>query len=104
VERPLHQSYQFSDERIAAVKVIKKVHKGKAPQPLYGLFQEGGRVLECQADSELRDNENVALDLPKLSDRPSRRGSLLEVWRQLYQAANERLRMISAMPSAMIRP
>ena len=45
----------------AAEKVIKKIHKTKA-NPLYGLFAVGGRVLEYQADSELRDNENVALD------------------------------------------
>jgi type I restriction enzyme M protein len=47
-----------------AEKVIKKTHKGKA-NPLYGLFAVGGQVLEYQADSELRDNENVALDPAK---------------------------------------
>jgi type I restriction enzyme M protein len=45
----------------AAAKVIKKVHKTKA-NPLYGLFAVDGEVLEYQSDSELRDNENVALD------------------------------------------
>ena len=45
----------------AAEKVIKKIHKGKA-NPLYGLFAVGGKVLEYKADSDLRDNENVALD------------------------------------------
>ncbi len=44
-----------------AEKVIKKIHKGKA-NPLYGLFAVGGQVIEYQADTELRDNENVALD------------------------------------------
>jgi type I restriction enzyme M protein len=44
-----------------AEKVIKKNHKGKA-NPLYGLFAVNGQVLEYQADSDLRDNENVALD------------------------------------------
>jgi type I restriction enzyme M protein len=48
----------------AAEKVIKKVHKAKA-NPLYGLFAVGGQVLEYQTDSELRDNENVALDPTK---------------------------------------
>jgi len=48
----------------AAAKVIKKIHKGKA-NPLYGLFTVGGLVLEYQADSDLRDNENVALDPAK---------------------------------------
>jgi type I restriction enzyme M protein len=48
----------------AAAKVIKKIHKGKA-NPLYGLFAVGGLVLEYQADSDLRDNENVALDPAK---------------------------------------
>ncbi len=45
----------------AAEKVIKKVHKGKA-QPLYGLFDVNKEVIEYQADGELRDFENVALD------------------------------------------
>ena len=45
----------------AAEKVIKKIHSGKA-YPLYGLFAVGGKVIEYQADTELRDNENVALD------------------------------------------
>jgi type I restriction enzyme M protein len=44
-----------------AEKVIKKVHKAKA-NPFYGLFAVSGQVLEYQADSELRDYENVALD------------------------------------------
>ena len=48
----------------AAEKVIKKIHTGKA-NPLYGLFAVGGKVIEYQADTELRDNENVALDPSK---------------------------------------
>jgi type I restriction enzyme M protein len=44
-----------------AEKVIKKVHKCKA-NPLYGLFAVNGQVLEYHADTDLRDNENVALD------------------------------------------
>lgn len=44
-----------------AAKVIKKIHKTPA-KPLYGLFAVDGEVREYQADSELRDNENVALD------------------------------------------
>ncbi len=44
-----------------AEKVIKKMHKTPA-KPLYGLFEVDGAVIEYQADSELRDNENVALD------------------------------------------
>jgi type I restriction enzyme M protein len=44
-----------------AEKVIKKMHKTPA-KPLYGLFEVNGAVIEYQADSELRDNENVALD------------------------------------------
>ena len=47
-----------------AEKVIKKIHKGK-PNPLYGWFAVNGQVLEYQADSDLRDNENVALDPSK---------------------------------------
>lgn len=45
----------------AAAKVIKKIHKGTA-KPLYGLFAVGNQVIEYVADSDLRDNENVALD------------------------------------------
>ena len=45
----------------AAAKVIKKLHKPPA-NALYGLFEVNGEVLEYQTDSELRDNENVALD------------------------------------------
>jgi type I restriction enzyme M protein len=45
----------------AAEKVIKKIHKGKAA-PLYGLFEVNKEVIEYQADGELRDFENVALD------------------------------------------
>lgn len=45
----------------AAAKVIKKVHKGKA-NPLYGLFAVNQEVIEYQADAELRDFENIALD------------------------------------------
>lgn len=45
----------------AAEKVVKKVHKGKA-SPLYGLFDVNKEVIEYQADGELRDFENVALD------------------------------------------
>jgi type I restriction enzyme M protein len=44
-----------------AEKVIKKVHKGKA-NPLYGLFDADGEVIEFKPDGELRDFENVALD------------------------------------------
>ena len=44
-----------------AAKVIKKVHKVKA-NPLYGLFEVKKEVIEYQADGELRDFENVALD------------------------------------------
>ncbi|MGO2089337.1 MAG: type I restriction-modification system subunit M [Oceanisphaera sp.] len=44
-----------------AEKVIKKVHKKEA-NPLYGLFDVNGKTIEYQADSDLRDNENVALD------------------------------------------
>lgn len=62
-----------------AEKVIKKIHSRSSvslpprhtvhpehkANPLYGLFQVNGQVLEYQADSELRDNENVALDPSK---------------------------------------
>jgi type I restriction enzyme M protein len=54
----------ISWRNLAAEKVIKKIHKGKA-NPLYGLFAVNGDIIEYQADSELRDNENVALDPSK---------------------------------------
>lgn len=45
----------------AAEKVVKKAHKGKVNSP-YGLFAVNQEVIEYQADGELRDFENVALD------------------------------------------
>ncbi len=45
----------------AAAKVVKKLHKGK-PAPLYGLFPVGKEIVEYQADGDLRDFENIALD------------------------------------------
>lgn len=44
-----------------AEKVIKKVHKVK-PNPMYGLFEVNGKVVEFKSDGDLRDFENVALD------------------------------------------
>ena len=44
-----------------AEQVIKKVHRGKA-NPLYGLFDVAGKVVEFQTDGDLRDNENIPLD------------------------------------------
>ncbi len=44
-----------------AERVIKKVHKQKA-NPLYGLFEVDGKVIEFQTDGDLRDNENIPLD------------------------------------------
>lgn len=44
-----------------AVKIIKKIHKGK-PNPLYGLFDVDGKAVEYKPDGDLRDNENVPLD------------------------------------------
>jgi type I restriction enzyme M protein len=53
----------------AAEKVIKKIHTSK-PNPPYGLFEANGKdgkkiVVEYQADGDLRDNENVALNPSK---------------------------------------
>jgi type I restriction enzyme M protein len=45
-----------------AVKVIKKVHKNTPANPLYGLFDVDGQVVEFKPDGDLRDNENVPLD------------------------------------------
>ncbi len=44
-----------------AKRVIKKIHTRKA-DPLYGLFAVDGKVIEFQADGDLRDNENIPLD------------------------------------------
>lgn len=46
----------------AAAKVIKRRHKNTEPNPLYGLFAVDDRAVEYEADSDLRDYENVALD------------------------------------------
>ncbi|MDQ7001319.1 MAG: SAM-dependent DNA methyltransferase, partial [Ghiorsea sp.] len=45
-----------------AEKVIKKIHKNATPNPIYGLFDVDGQVVEYKPDSDLRDYENVALD------------------------------------------
>lgn len=50
-----------------AAKVVKKIHKGTKekpaePNPMYGLFDVDGQVVEYKADSDLRDYENVALN------------------------------------------
>ena len=48
----------------AAAKVIKTVHKTGKADPLYGRFavEIGNKVVEYEADGDLRDFENVALD------------------------------------------
>jgi type I restriction enzyme M protein len=46
----------------AAAKVIKTVHKTGKADPLYGRFAVDGKILEYEADGDLRDFENVALD------------------------------------------
>jgi type I restriction enzyme M protein len=45
-----------------AVKVIKKVHKKGSADPVYGLFEDDGKVVAYQPDGDLRDNENIPLD------------------------------------------
>jgi len=45
-----------------AEKVIKKKHKKGMANPMYGLFSVAGKVVEYQADGDLRDHENIALD------------------------------------------
>jgi type I restriction enzyme M protein len=45
-----------------AEKVIKKVHKNTQANPPYGLFGVDGQTIEYKPDSDLRDNENIALD------------------------------------------
>lgn len=49
-----------------AKKVAKKVHKKGSPDPIYGLFEVDGKVVEYQVDGDLRDHENVALDPSRL--------------------------------------
>ena len=48
-----------------AEKVIKKVHKAGSANPMYGLFDVDGKIIEYKPDSDLRDYENVALDPSK---------------------------------------
>jgi len=38
------------------------VHKKAKANPVYGLFAVDGKVVEYQADGDLRDHENIALD------------------------------------------
>ncbi len=45
-----------------AEKVIKKVHKKGTADPVYGLFEVDGKIVEYKPDGDLRDNENVPLD------------------------------------------
>lgn len=45
-----------------AKKVIKKIHKKTAANPLYGLFNVDGQTIEYKPDGDLRDHENVVLD------------------------------------------
>lgn len=44
-----------------AEPVIKKTYQDN-PRPLYGLFEYRGKVVEFQADTNLRDNENIPLN------------------------------------------
>ena len=55
-----------------AEKVIKKIHKNTKPNPIYGLFEVDGQsdhgnkiIVEYKPDGDLRDFENVALDLAR---------------------------------------
>jgi len=48
-----------------AEKVIKKIHKNTQANPIYGLFDINGQIIEYKADGDFRDNENVALDPSK---------------------------------------
>ena len=48
-----------------AEKVIKKIHRNAKVNSIYGLFEVDGKVVEYKPDSDLRDNENVALDPSK---------------------------------------
>lgn len=45
-----------------AERVIKKVHKNKKANPLYGLFNVDGKTIEFKPSGNLRDNENIPLD------------------------------------------
>jgi len=49
-------------ENPEAEAVIKKVHKNKTANPLYGLFEVDGETIEYKASGNLRDNENIPLD------------------------------------------
>jgi type I restriction enzyme M protein len=45
-----------------AEKMIKKVHKKGSANPIYGIFNVNGKLIEYQTDGDLRDHENVSLD------------------------------------------
>ncbi|WP_218576529.1 HsdM family class I SAM-dependent methyltransferase [Desulfobacter latus] len=44
-----------------AEKMIKKVHKKGSANPIYGIFNVDGKLVEYQTDGDLRDHENVPL-------------------------------------------
>jgi len=45
-----------------AVRVIKRAIKKGTVNPIYGHFENNGKMVEYQLDSDLRDYENVPLD------------------------------------------
>jgi type I restriction enzyme M protein len=45
-----------------AEKMIRKVHKKGSANPIYGIFNVNGKLIEYQTDGDLRDHENVPLD------------------------------------------
>lgn len=62
-----------------AEKVVKKVHKNTPANPLYGLFEVDGQVVEYKPDGDLRDNENVPLDPSQPADTVNEAYFLAEV-------------------------
>ena len=46
----------------AAAKVVKTLHKTSKPDPIHSRFADDAKILEYEADGDLRDFENVALD------------------------------------------
>ena len=55
---------ELAERSDAAAPVVKKIHgRAVAASPIHGLFEvgEGGRVVEYEADTELRDMEQIPL-------------------------------------------
>ncbi|MEH6813931.1 MAG: N-6 DNA methylase [Motiliproteus sp.] len=64
-ERVIKKVHRRSSASLPPRHTVRPEHKTSA-DPLYGLFENNGAVIEYQTDGDLRDNENVPLDPTRL--------------------------------------